>query len=740
MKTVHFIVNNQLELLQVDASFDAFPKREFLVEYFNPKDINYFKEAFENKQFTSANFTTEIQLNHQEEQVRLTVSKFKQVLHIHLFFETQTKELGTSIIHGIKKDIIDNSSTGIVIHSKTGEIIEANNAAQEILGLSFDQLYGKESADPAWRAIKSDSSIFPGDEHPAMVALKSGKKVNNVEMGIYHPQKKEIRWIHINATPVYLENRKHPDFVYVDFIDISETKEFNTTLNDLVSDVKNTKQKVKTEIKIRETLLKISNDFINSHVDHYDLKINNSLQEIGLLIDADLIGVFHYEESITDTIEKNSWKGSYLGKGILFSKIDYEKSLAKHSKHEDIKLYNSGTHLVATIDEIETLQPTLKSLYTFPYFKNKKCIGYLQVEFHQSPKDVTEQMEKLISLFLKALSEFEIKKELNTVLDRNSRIINHSHNEIYICNASDFKFLYANNSALSNIGYTMTELLQLTPLDFKPTNNKDEFLKLLKPLFSGEKELIEFETIHTRKNGSTYPILINLQYFSYENDHFITAIARDITQEKLTQKRNKKNKLLIQSIFSQVNIPMIITSVTNDYIVDANQAAEELFGFSKDKILKLNQNVFNISKELVDQEIDTLKKKYYFHYETEQTIKGVKRILDVHSSLIEINNTQFIYKLIFDQTEAKNNLKRIIHQNDILKNIAWSHSHQLRAPLSRLLTLSEIISSEDYHQSELPDFMRSIKQTAIEIDKVIHDINGLTNESKMIENQIKHES
>ena len=72
---------------------------------------------------------------------------------------------------------------GVVYQDINGQIISANRAAEEILGLSIDQMQGRTSTDPRWKSIHEDGSEFLGETHPAMVALKTGKIIKNVIMG-----------------------------------------------------------------------------------------------------------------------------------------------------------------------------------------------------------------------------------------------------------------------------------------------------------------------------------------------------------------------------------------------------------------------------------------------------------------------------------------------------------------------------------------------------------------------------
>ena len=78
-------------------------------------------------------------------------------------------------------------SEGIVIQGRDGAIISCNPAAERILGLTAAQMMGRTSIDPRWRAVHEDGSPFAGEEHPAMVTLRTGLPVEGVIMGVHKP-------------------------------------------------------------------------------------------------------------------------------------------------------------------------------------------------------------------------------------------------------------------------------------------------------------------------------------------------------------------------------------------------------------------------------------------------------------------------------------------------------------------------------------------------------------------------
>ena len=97
--------------------------------------------------------------------------------------------------------LYDTMAQGITYQDASGNIISANPAAERILGLSQDQLLGRSSDDPRWRAIREDGTDFPGESHPATVAIRTGKPVRDVVMGIFNPADDKFHWIKINAVP-----------------------------------------------------------------------------------------------------------------------------------------------------------------------------------------------------------------------------------------------------------------------------------------------------------------------------------------------------------------------------------------------------------------------------------------------------------------------------------------------------------------------------------------------------------
>lgn len=115
-------------------------------------------------------------------------------------------------------------NTGIVYQNPLGNIISANPAALKILGLSLDQLLGRTSMHPEWKAVDENKNELPGEKHPAMVALKTRKNVDNFVQGIFNPDLKDYIWILVNSVPLFKDTEEMPYQVYSTFVDITDRK------------------------------------------------------------------------------------------------------------------------------------------------------------------------------------------------------------------------------------------------------------------------------------------------------------------------------------------------------------------------------------------------------------------------------------------------------------------------------------------------------------------------------------
>lgn len=125
-------------------------------------------------------------------------------------------------------------------------------------------------------------------------------------------------------------------------------------------------------------------------------------------------------------------------------------------------------------------------------------------------------------------------------------IVEDAASEIFIFSATDFRFMLVNRGARENLGYEFKELARLTPWDIKPELNEKQFREKVRPLLeSGSGDMV-FETLHQRKDGSTYDVSVHLQLIEQDGERVFFAAIRDVTRENRLRRSLEEREIELE--------------------------------------------------------------------------------------------------------------------------------------------------------------------------------------------------
>jgi PAS domain-containing protein len=118
-------------------------------------------------------------------------------------------------------------------------------------------------------------------------------------------------------------------------------------------------------------------------------------------------------------------------------------------------------------------------------------------------------------------------------------------------------------------------------------------------------------------------------------------------------------------------------------------------------------------------------KKPLRHFETTFINHEKDHIHVLFNSQPIYNNRKFQGIMIFanDITTRKKHVTKIEDQNKRLNEIAWHHSHILRAPLARIMAISSLLQTENQTKKETSTLLNAIHESCAELDVVVRDIN-----------------
>ena len=187
--------------------------------------------------------------------------------------------------------------------------------------------------------------------------------------------------------------------------------------------------------------------------------------------------------------------------------------------------------------------------------------------------------------FFSIIRDITMRKKTEVLEEEFGSLLHGLFNEVYIFDGKLLNFIQVSEGAQKNLGYSLDELKHLTPVDIKPLFTPESFRLVIGTLQSEDVSVIYFETVHQRKDGTTYPVEIRLQYLMRHGPLFL-AIVQDITERKATEQKylasEEKWRLLFENMTTGFALHDVICDEQGrpvDYrFVEINPAYERLTG------------------------------------------------------------------------------------------------------------------------------------------------------------------
>lgn len=255
--------------------------------------------------------------------------------------------------------------------------------------------------------------------------------------------------------------------------------------------------------------------------------------------------------------------------------------------------------------------------------------------------------------------------------------------------------------------------------------------------------------------------------FNDKNEHIgYLGSNVDITERKKAEQ--EKNSLLA-TLEKSLNEIYVFDAKTLKFTY-VNQCALNNIGYSEQEIKELTPLDLNPEftgttyNQLINQLITKEKEKIIF-FTNHKRKNGNLYPVEIHLQfIVEGNNKRFL-AVILDITERKQSEVKLLEinkklniqtkelqlsneqleqfalsrsqyvtqmeaQNEKLRNIAWTQSHLVRAPLSRILGIINLIEMQ---QDNLDDLMFCLKQLRVSSDEMDAIIRKITEEAQEIQ-------
>jgi len=260
--------------------------------------------------------------------------------------------------------------------------------------------------------------------------------------------------------------------------------------------------------------------------------------------------------------------------------------------------------------------------------------------------------------------------------------------------------------------------------DFITSLHKNDRKQFVEALFKGgnNKENIESEFRIYDSNGNIIYCHFRAETTMLDGKHIFIGSVQDVTEQKLGLLKLSQTNTKYIDLFDNMYDALLIVDKEGNFN-DGNIAAERLLGYSKEELksIKIPDIVYEEDREKSMIFLEKLLKNGYYSDYTGRIVRkdGDIRHIQVNSTAIykdgEFAGSRDIARDITNIKEAEAKREELLEQlekvNLELKNFAYLVSHDLKAPLRAISSLSTWL---------IEDYQSQLEESGVEKLKLLH--------------------
>ncbi len=288
----------------------------------------------------------------------------------------------------------------------------------------------------------------------------------------------------------------------------------------------------------------------------------------------------------------------------------------------------------------------------------------------------------------------------------------------------DGRFFYVNDHMCRSLGYTHQELLQMSVMDIDPGFDPSIWSEYWTVLLN--EKVRRFETVHLRKDGTTFPVEITANFVEFGGEEYSCAFSADISDRKRIEENLRRFQFSIDRAWEA-----IFWIGQDGRFQYANDQACQRLGYTREELLTLR--LWDIDLEFPeerwqDQWRDMREARHRIFETTHQHKDGSRFPVEVSANHMQLGDIEHHVAFVRDisyrkKAEAEQfKLEAQLYQAQKMESIgrlAGGVAHDFNNMLGVILGYAELMKA-DLAQAD------PLRQQVLEIEKAANHSKGIT--------------
>lgn len=297
------------------------------------------------------------------------------------------------------------------------------------------------------------------------------------------------------------------------------------------------------------------------------------------------------------------------------------------------------------------------------------------------------------------------------------------------------KIIYANKDAELMFDYNLVEFKQLTRENI--IVHEDEQLQKLLYLRNINKR-IKGEAIAIKKNGDKFPIeFSSVIHETKDNKKIVSYFITDISEKKKSADLLKQSEELFKSIVENSSDIITLLDATGKILYQSTSVQQHM-GYEKNELAGKHFHEFIHPDDLPKVLTEFTKmatNELLFNSMEFRLLNKNGEYLTLHASANNQLNNPSVKAIIINsrdisekkkiEFEKEKLIEELLRYNYELKQFSYIVSHNLRAPLTNLLSISSLLEDEVVDKITHQNLIKGLKTVSKDLTDTVNDLSEI---------------
>jgi PAS domain S-box-containing protein len=337
---------------------------------------------------------------------------------------------------------------------------------------------------------------------------------------------------------------------------------------------------------------------------------------------------------------------------------------------------------------------------------------------------------------LGGMTDITERKRAEGILQR-YRLLSDKARDIVWMLRPDGQIVEVNQAAVDAYGYSREELLAMNVRDLREPSTRPRVAEDLKKSAEG----VNFETVHIRKDGTTFPVEVNANSNNFGEERLVMSIVRDITERKRSEEALRESEERFRYVADAAPVLIWISDTTKQcnwfnkpWLSFTGRTLEEEYGNGWAE--GVHPEDFHRCVEIYSSSFD-IREPFSMEYRLRRYDGEYRWLLDngiprfapngeflgFIGSCIDITDRKQIESerewLLKSEQESRQQAEQA---NRLKDEFLATLSHELRTPLNAILGWAQVLQNRSIGENEVEKALTTIERNARSQSQLIDDI------------------